>query len=236
MVRGVSGVSSQVRGSDYRLAAGGSVLRSSRSLHYGPACAKAPRLLDGPVGYALTMRVPLRVVARSMACCAAVLALVGCSAGQITQTDSQVAAVNGVYGNVGSTIALRDVLIPYPSSPDGTYPAGSTVPVLLTIVNQGINADELIGVTSPAAGQAVVLGTTQLPPGTTVISTAGAAPAAGQPTSPLVVGELRILLTTTAPLHAGLNTPVTFQFRNAGALTLPVPMATPPRQPSDSAG
>jgi copper(I)-binding protein len=235
-VRGVSGVSSQVRGSDYRLAAGGSVFRSSQSLHYGPVCAEAPRLLDGPVGYALTMRVPLSVAARRMACCAAVLALVGCSAGQITQTDSQVSAVNGANGNVGSTIALRDVLIPYPSSPDGTYRAGSTVPVLLTIINQGTSADQLIGVASPAAGQAVVLGTTQIPPGTNVISTAGTAPAPGEPVSPLVVGELRIVLTTTAPLRAGLNIPVTFQFRNAGKLTLPVPMAAPPGQPSNSAG
>ncbi len=186
----------------------------------------------GRIGYALTMRVPLSVAARSVVCCAAVLALVGCGAGQITQTDSQVAAVNGAYGNVGSTIALRDVLIPYPSSPDGTYPAGSTVPVLLTIVNQGNRADELLGATSPTAGQAVIVGTTQIPPGTTVISTAGAAPL----TSPLVVGELRILLTTTAPLRAGLNTPVTFQFRNAGKLTLPVPMATPPGQQASSAG
>jgi hypothetical protein len=91
-------------------------------------------------------------------------------------------------------------------------------------------------VASPAAGQAVVLGTTQIPPGTNVISTAGTAPAPGEPISPLVAGELRIVLTTTAPLRAGLNIPVTFQFRNAGKLTLPVPMAAPPGQPSNSAG
>ena len=48
--------------------------------------------------------------------------------------------------------------------------------------------------TSPA-GQAQVLGTTQIAPGTTVISTAGSA----GPTSPLVIGELRILLSTTKP-------------------------------------
>ena len=53
--------------------------------------------------------------------------------------------------------------------------------------------------------------------------TAGAA----EPTSPLVVGELRVLLTTNQPLHAGLNTALTFQFRNAGKITLPVPMAAP---------
>jgi hypothetical protein len=182
------------------------------------------------------MRFPFSLAARSLASCAAVLALVGCGAGQITQTDSQVAAVDGTYGNVGNTIALRDVLIPYPNSPDGTYRAGSTAPVLATIINQGTITDELISVTSPVAGRAVVLGTTQIPPGTNVISTAGTAPLPGQPASPLVVGELRILLTITTPLRAGLTTPVTFRFRNAGELTLPVPMATPPSQSSDSAG
>lgn len=174
------------------------------------------------------MLVRLNIAARIVACCATALALAGCSAGQITQTDSQVAAVDGTSGDLGNTIALRDAQIPYPSNPNGTYPAGSTVPVQLSIINQGTSTDELIAVTSPAAGQAIVLGTMQIFPGATVISTAGAVPSAGAPTSPLVVGELRILLTTTVPLRAGLNTPVTFQFRNAGKLTLPVPMAAPP--------
>lgn len=169
------------------------------------------------------MRVPLTIAARIVACFAAALALAGCGAGQIAQTDSQVAAVDGSFGNVGNSIALRNVLLPYPPSPTGTYPAGSTVPVVLTIVNQGDQPDELVAVTSPA-GQGWVLGSTQIPGGTTVISTAGSA----GPTSPLVVGELRILLSTTKPLRAGLNTPITFQFRKAGTLTLPVPMGTPP--------
>lgn len=185
-------------------------------------------LPDGPVGYASLMRVPLTVAVRIVACCAAALALVGCGAGQITQTDSQVSAVDGASGNVGNAIALRDVLILYPHNQQGTYPAGSAVPVVLTIINQGNSTDELIAVTSPAAGQALVLGTTQIPPGTTVTSTAGAVPVNGEPTSPLVGGELRVVLITTRPLHAGLNTPVTFQFRNAGKVTLPVPMAAPP--------
>jgi copper(I)-binding protein len=167
-----------------------------------------------------------------MVCCVCALtvalSVVGCAAGQITQTDRQVAAVDGASGNVGNAIALRDVYIPFPSNKDGTYPAGSTVPVILTVINQGNSPDELISVSSPAAGQAVVLGTTQIPAGTTVISTTGSA----GPTSPLVVGELRVLLTTSQPLHAGLNTPLTFQFRNAGKITIMVPMAPPPSSAS----
>jgi periplasmic copper chaperone A len=174
------------------------------------------------------MRAPLTVVAHIVVCCAAALALVGCAAGQITQTDSQVAAVGGTSGDVGNAIALRDVLIPYPPNQQGTYPAGSTVPVLLTIINQGDSADELTAVTSPAASQAPLLGATKIPPGTTVTSTAGAISPSGEPISRLVAGELRVVLTTTRPLYAGLNTPVTFQFRKAGKVTLRVPMASPP--------
>ncbi len=174
----------------------------------------------------LTRR-PFAVTALIAACSATALALVGCSAGQITQTDSQVAAVDGAYGDVGRNIALRDVVIPAPPSSNGTYPTGSSVPVLLTIINQGTSADELISVTSPAASQVLVLGTTTIAPGMNVTSTAGSASAGVQSQSPLVLGQLRIVLNTTQPLRAGLNTPVTFVFRNAGKVTLPVPMAVP---------
>lgn len=171
---------------------------------------------------------PLVVTALIVACCATAAALTGCSAGQITQTDNQVAAVDGAAGDAGNTIALRDVLIPFPPSPNGTYPAGSNVPVLLTIVNQSTRADELTAVTSPAASQVLVLGTRTIPPGSNVISTGGATPAGAQPLSPLVAGQLRIVLTTIQPLRGGLNTPVTFVFRDAGEVTVPVPMATSP--------
>ncbi|HEY3895335.1 MAG TPA: copper chaperone PCu(A)C [Pseudonocardiaceae bacterium] len=180
------------------------------------------------------MRVPLNGMARILTCCAAALAVAGCSAGQVTQTDSQVSAVDGAYGNagIGGSIALRNVVIPYPRNPQGNYAAGSTVPVLLTIVNQGTDPDELISVSSPVAGQVMLIGTTQIPAGTTLTSTAaGSTTGTSQPASPLDVGELRVLLTTNQPVRAGLNTPITFEFRNAGKLTLPVPMATP----SDSA-
>ncbi|MGH4007601.1 MAG: copper chaperone PCu(A)C [Pseudonocardiaceae bacterium] len=174
---------------------------------------------------------PVAVSALIAVCCAAAAGLAGCSAGQITQTNSQVAAVDGAFGDVGNNIALRDVQIPLPPSPDGTYPAGSSVPVLLTIVNLGATADELIDVTSPAASQVLVLGTNTIPPGTNVTSTAGSTPAGAQ--SPLVVGELRIVLSTTQPLRAGLNTPVTFVFRDAGKVTVPVPMAATPNSSSE---
>lgn len=174
--------------------------------------------------YALIMRVPVAAAARILACCVAALALVGCAAGQISQTSREFSAVDGTSGNVGNSIALRDVLIPYPHNQAGSYPIGSVAPVLLSIVNQGDRVDELVGVDSPAASQVLVEGTTQIPPGMTLTSTAGATPRNVQPASPLVGGQLRIVFTTNQILRAGLDTPITFQFQHAGRLTLLVPM------------
>jgi hypothetical protein len=140
-------------------------------------------------GYALIMRVSVTVAARIVAWCAAALALVGCGAGQITQTDSQFSAVDGAFGTVGNGIALRNVLIPYPHNQAPSYPIGSRVPVLLSITNQGDSADELVGVDSPVASQTLVGGTTQLFPGTTVTSISGSGPIGLQPSSRWLSGS-----------------------------------------------
>ncbi|MBV8997037.1 MAG: copper chaperone PCu(A)C [Pseudonocardiales bacterium] len=170
------------------------------------------------------MHGPVTAASRTVACCAAALALVGCAAGQISQTSREFSAVDGTSGNVGNGIGLRDVLIPYPHNQTDSYPIGTTVPVLLSIINQGASAEQLVGVDSPAAGQVLVEGTTQIPPGVTLTSIPGAAPMNVQPTSPLIGGELRIMLTTNQVVHAGLDIPITFQFQHAGKLTLSVPM------------
>ena len=169
---------------------------------------------------ALTMQGRRTVAARIIISCAVALALVGCA----NQATPDVSAVDGAFGNAGNTIALRDVLIPNPRARQEAYPAGSTVPVLLAIVNQGNQADKLVAVTSPAAGQVQMMGTTEIPPGDTVVSTASSAPINAPGTSPMVLGRLRIMLTLNRVLHAGLNTPLTFEFQQAGTVTLSVPM------------
>jgi periplasmic copper chaperone A len=121
------------------------------------------------------------------------------------------------------TIALRDVLIPNPHTPQEAYPAGSTVAVLLAIVNQGNQADKLVAITSAAASQVQIVGTTDIPPGDTVISTVSSAPINATAASPMVLGRLRIMLTLNRVLRAGLNIPLTFDFQHAGTVTLRVP-------------
>lgn len=189
------------------------------------------------------MGLPLRHAASIVACCAVALALAGCGAGQVTQTDSQVPLIDGSNADVGD-IAIRDALIPYPKHEHGQYPSGSTVPVQLTLVNQGTTADTLVRASTPAASRVLVQGTTTIPPGMSVATarefeqeTASTDPTATEPTttlpvepvSPLDIGELRFLLVnTTGTLQPGENIELTLVFRNAGTVTMPVPMGPPP--------
>jgi hypothetical protein len=83
--------------------------------------------------------------------------LVGCGAGQITQTNTQSPAVNGASGNAGP-IALRDVQLAAPPNPAGVYPPGSNAPLIATIVNTGLTGDELVRVTTPAATAVLING------------------------------------------------------------------------------
>ncbi len=95
---------------------------------------------------------------------AGVLGITGCSAGQVTQTDSVQPAVNGNTGQVGE-ISLRDVRVAYPA--DGAYEEGDEVPLLLTIVNDGDEATALESVSvvdeNVFPGDAELLGNPSLP-------------------------------------------------------------------------
>lgn len=178
-----------------------------------------------------SMRSPLALTVQVLACFAAVLALAGCGAGQVTQTDTQVAAIDGANANLGS-VALRDVLITYSRDRTGNYPPGSNVPLQLTLVNEGTGPDTLASVTTPVASQVLLQGTTTIPPGTSVTTPreTGVGPSAtpSAPPSPLDAGLLRIVLTnTTQTLWAGKNVDITFVFRHAGRVTLSVPLGAP---------
>ncbi len=171
----------------------------------------------------------------------AVALAAGCAAGQVTQTDESVPAVNGAIGDVG-TIGLRDVVLGYPGGEEVFgYEKGGEAPLLLTIVNSSDQADQLVSVTTPSASEVVVEGTTTIPGSFAVTSVddAGTAGVLRPPTQsaasplnpadpPLRFGELRIVLTgLTGPIRPGLPTYITFRFRDAGDLTLRVPIDAP---------
>lgn len=87
---------------------------------------------------------------------AAGIALTGCSAGQITQTSTQEAAINGNHADVGE-IALRNVHIVYPEA-DAEHDKGGKAKLSLSIINNSeIITDELTSV-STDLGQIKITG------------------------------------------------------------------------------
>ncbi len=110
-------------------------------------------------------RVPRAGGARAWAALAAgagaVLALAGCSAGQVTQTSEQVAAVPGTDADAGS-IALRNLVIVY-DGPEG-YPAGGDAPLVVRLFNNGPEAITLTGVTADKAASVQLVGSPTVEP------------------------------------------------------------------------
>jgi copper(I)-binding protein len=94
------------------------------------------------------------------------LAAAGCSAGQITQTDTQVATVDGASGDVGS-IAVRNAQFAFPVS-GHEYKSGDEASVVVTIVNNGDTADKLLSVTGEGGGAAQLGGDVDLEPQTSI--------------------------------------------------------------------
>ncbi|SFR15246.1 hypothetical protein SAMN04488564_104100 [Lentzea waywayandensis] len=90
------------------------------------------------------------------------LVAVGCSAGQVTQTDTQVAAVDGASGNAGP-IAVRNVMLAFP--PDGNrYHDGDDAPLTFVIANSGSAPDKLLSIKSEASeAEAEVVGSKDIP-------------------------------------------------------------------------
>ncbi|WP_435154553.1 hypothetical protein [Amycolatopsis sacchari] len=191
----------------------------------------------------------------------AALALAGCGAGQITQTDTMLPAVNGALAQVGH-ISLRNAAIANSDECEQAYAPGSTAPLVLTIANDSGQDDELVSVSSANAAGATIDGQRAIVGGSTLVigrqdaAEAGAAsqgstptsstspsssrPAsasssASAPTSSTPVGnegagigravvELQGIKTVVWP---GQTMPVTFVFRNAGPVTVQLPVAAP---------
>jgi copper(I)-binding protein len=97
-----------------------------------------------------------RVLGAGVLALGAALVLAGCGAGQITQTSTQQAAVNGTHAQV-KNIDLRNAAVQYPTSGPG-YAAGATPALTLTIVNRDAQDDSLVSVTTEGGGQATIAG------------------------------------------------------------------------------
>ncbi|WP_329788105.1 hypothetical protein V1227_26120 [Lentzea sp. DG1S-22] len=92
------------------------------------------------------------------------LVAVGCSAGQVTQTDTQVAAVDGASGNAGP-IAVRNAMLAFPAE-GNRYHEGEDVPLTFVIANTGTDPDKLLSIKSEASGSELeVAGSKDIPAG-----------------------------------------------------------------------
>ena len=143
------------------------------------------------------------------------IALAGCSAGQITQTDTQVSAVVGASGGVG-LIAVRDAQIEFGEQAKGAniYPRGGAAPLQMSIINSGGQPDRLVSASSPVASTVTISGESDVPPGRVLIIEG--APAAAAPAA----------TPTAAPSGAA---------RPSAAAT-PAPPSTEPPAPGDEIG
>ncbi|KAA9161912.1 hypothetical protein FPZ12_013595 [Amycolatopsis acidicola] len=174
----------------------------------------------------------------------AALVLAGCGAGQITQTDTMLPAVNGALASAGK-ISLRNAGIANRNDCEQAYTAGSTAPLTLTIANAGTADDELVSVSSPSAAGANIQGQKAIVAGSTlVVGDADAAESAASSSSSAPTSEAGAATNAPAKVgHAtvelqGLNTviwpgqltPVTFVFRDAGPVTVQVPVAAPTKE------
>ncbi|MGI5179614.1 hypothetical protein ACQEVZ_25110 [Dactylosporangium sp. CA-152071] len=106
--------------------------------------------------------------------------LSGCSAGQITQTDTQVAAVPGVSANsTDGLIALRDGAVAYSNE----YKPGSVVPIEVRLFNNAKQSVKLTGVTS-AAGTVVLVGGAMPAAAAPAPTSAAPSPSSASPSAP----------------------------------------------------
>lgn len=175
--------------------------------------------------------------------------LAACSAGQITQTSTQVASVPGANADVkvapngAALLALRNVMFAY-NDPAG-HPVGGKAPLIVRIFNESALPVKLTGVEAPGFGQVVLSGKAGEQVGTTAAPSPGASEApAGDTTisvdipahgyTELVPGEGAFLqiVGLTQKIVPGDLVPVTFTFSNGASATLQV-STSPPSVPAE---
>lgn len=153
-------------------------------------------------------------------------AVSGCGAGALTQTAQQASAVNGYSGRIGD-ITVRDASIAFAGQGNSgqVYLAGQTAELNLALVNVGDTEDTLVSVSSPVAasgkieGEAVIAGGRLVQVGNDDAQ-ADAHSLADRTISVQLVG-------LNQAIKPGLNYPVTFTFKKAGALTANLPVGYP---------
>ncbi|EHR63434.1 copper chaperone PCu(A)C [Saccharomonospora cyanea] len=169
----------------------------------------------------------IRSVGPVVAAFGAALLVAGCGAGQITQTDTQVAAINGTSAEVG-TIAIRNAEVSHQvggGADAAVYPPNSDARVTMWLVNEGFDADELVSARTDAASNVTITGSRAVPAQRTLVLGAED-PAAGEVTGNPTKGTLT-LEGLTRQLRPGQLIEITLTFRDAGRVTFEMPVTVP---------
>lgn len=164
---------------------------------------------------------------------AAAVVLTGCGAGQVSQTATQEAAVNGINANVGD-LALRNVHLRADQTSDYVRP-GTDVELLFVVSNQSPDqADELVSITSEY-GTVSLSGDTEVP--------AGGALIVGEPDGQIAALEsveaadaVTAEVALTQPITNGLTYEFTFEFQRSGETTVSVPISAGESPRRDQSG
>jgi copper(I)-binding protein len=135
------------------------------------------------------------------------LAAAGCSAGQVTQTDTQVAVVNGASGQAGD-IAVRDAQLLFPVA-HGAYEERDDAPVVVVIANNGTAADQLLAVTSEFAEPAEITGDVELESASAVVGGGDQDDAGSHPTTTSRPSASSSASATTTTTPSGSETTTT---------------------------
>lgn len=149
--------------------------------------------------------------------------LSGCATGQRAQTANEFSVVDGASAEVGS-MALRDAGISAPPSAAG-YVKGAKATISMTVANNGNSADTLVSVSSPDATRASVSapasagsGTGSTAAGILVPANGAVVVGSGNSNAKITLSNLRFRLVP------GQNVAVTINFRNAGQVTVQLPV------------
>jgi periplasmic copper chaperone A len=151
------------------------------------------------------------------------LVLAGCGSGQAGSAAPDRAGIelDGVDGQVGQ-LRLLDVAVASTGGRGSMHIAGDSAALLLTIANDGKAEDALTGTRADLADQVVLLNGDASPvPRVDVPVPPGSTAVLSEVTGPHL--ELSGLRET---LRSGVSIPVTFEFRDAGSVTLEVPVRT----------
>ena len=164
---------------------------------------------------------------------AAAAGLAGCSAGQVSQTATQQAAVNGTSATVGN-VTLRNVHLRAPQTGDYVQPGGEAELLFVASNESPDNGDKLTSITSEF-GTVSLSGDTSLPAMDVLV--------VGEPDGQVAALEqaeksdaAKAMVNISKPITNGLTYDFTFTFEKAGKATVPVPISAGESPRRDQSG